>query len=87
MRPAPIAEPLKPILLRAQLRHGRSNAGSVSAVSVRSGKHAQRADAAWATAGLRRITLHECRHTYASFLMAAGHTLEEIMEPARVPQP
>jgi integrase len=26
------------------------------------------------------ITLHECRHTYASFLMAAGYTLKEIME-------
>jgi integrase len=24
--------------------------------------------------------LHECRHTYASFLMAAGYTLKEIME-------
>jgi integrase len=26
------------------------------------------------------ITLHECRHTYASFLMAAGYSLREIME-------
>jgi integrase len=26
------------------------------------------------------ITLHECRHTYASFLMAAGYTLRELME-------
>ena len=24
--------------------------------------------------------LHECRHTYASFLMAAGYTLRELME-------
>jgi integrase len=29
---------------------------------------------------LERITLHECRHTYASFLMAAGYTLKELME-------
>ncbi|MGH2872259.1 MAG: tyrosine-type recombinase/integrase [Solirubrobacteraceae bacterium] len=34
----------------------------------------------WATAGLESITLHECRHTYASFLMAAGYTLRELME-------
>ena len=29
---------------------------------------------------LERITLHVCRHTYASFLVAAGYTLKEIME-------
>jgi integrase len=33
----------------------------------------------WAVAGLEPITLHECRHTYASFLMAAGYTLRELM--------
>jgi integrase len=45
-----------------------------------SGTLPDRARAAWETAGLTRITLHECRRTYASFLMAAGYTLEEIME-------
>jgi integrase len=45
-----------------------------------SGKHAERADVAWRTAGLDRITLHECRHTYASLLMAAGYTIKELME-------
>jgi integrase len=29
---------------------------------------------------LNPIGLHECRHTYASFLMAAGYTLRELME-------
>lgn len=29
---------------------------------------------------LAPIGLHECRHTYASFLMAAGYTLREPME-------
>ena len=29
---------------------------------------------------LNRITLHECRHTYASLLMAAGYTIKELME-------
>jgi len=52
----------------------------VSAVSVTSGKIAERARARWAAAGLEPITLHECRHTYASFLMAAGYTLRELME-------
>ena len=31
-----------------------------------------RADAAWEAAGLDRITLHECRHTFASLMIAAG---------------
>src|SRR5215212_8626310 len=32
----------------------------------------ERADAAWERAGLRRITFHECRHTFASLMIAAG---------------
>ena len=32
----------------------------------------RRADAAWEAAGLERITLHECRHTFASLMIAAG---------------
>lgn len=31
-----------------------------------------RADTAWRNAGLDRITLHECRHTFASLMIAAG---------------
>jgi integrase len=27
-----------------------------------------------------KLTLHECRHTYDSLLMAAGYTLKELME-------
>lgn len=30
------------------------------------------ADNAWEAAGLERITLHECRHTFASLMIAAG---------------
>jgi integrase len=30
-------------------------------------------------AGLRRITLHESRHTFGSMLMAAGYTIKEVM--------
>jgi integrase len=31
-----------------------------------------RAKAAWAAAGLKPIGLHECRHSYAAFMIAAG---------------
>jgi integrase len=32
----------------------------------------KRADKAWKAAGLGRVTLHECRHSYASFMIDAG---------------
>ena len=35
-------------------------------------KLTKRADEAWKDAGLERITLHECRHTFASLMIAAG---------------
>jgi integrase len=79
-RRPPIAEPLREILRRAALRNPSGSDDPVSAVSVMSGKLAERATSAWNDAGLQRITLHECRHTYASFLMAAGYTLKELME-------
>jgi integrase len=79
-RRPPIAEPLRPILLGEFMRQGRREGGAVSAASVMSGKIAERARKHWAAAGLEPITLHECRHTYASFLMAAGYTLRELME-------
>ena len=62
------------------MRQGRRQAAAVSAVLIMSGKIAERARAQWAAAGLEPITLHECRNTYASFLMAAGYTLRELME-------
>jgi integrase len=34
----------------------------------------RRADKAWKAAGLERLTFHECRHTYASPMIAAGST-------------
>ena len=79
-RRPPIADNLRTILAAAWERRGRPREGKVLGVSVMSGKHAERADAAWKVAGLNRITLHECRHTYASLLMAAGYTIKELME-------
>jgi integrase len=32
----------------------------------------QRADDAWKDAGLKRVTLHDCRHSYASLAIASG---------------
>jgi integrase len=37
-----------------------------------------RALAAWKAAGLERITLHECRHTFASLMIAAGENPKAI---------
>jgi integrase len=91
-RGLPIAAPLRPILRAAFLRQGRPRAGRVlGRVSVMSGRLAPRARRAWEEAEkkarkrgvelkLQPIGLHETRHTYASFLMAAGYTLRELME-------
>jgi integrase len=32
----------------------------------------QRAERTWSKAGLRGVTLHECRHTFATLMIAAG---------------
>jgi integrase len=32
----------------------------------------ERANKAWRAAKLKRITMHECRHTFASLMIAAG---------------
>lgn len=91
-RCCPIAPPLRAILLAAHLRAGRPTSGRVSPVSVMSGKLAERARKAWArplaplgivppvpVVALDPIGLHECRHTYASLLVAAGYNLKEVM--------
>jgi integrase len=69
-RRPPIADNLRTVLTEAWERQGRPLEGKVVDRSVMSGKIAARVDAAWDAAGLNRITLHECRHTYASLLMA-----------------
>ena len=66
--------------IHVDLTDGRTLEGKVIDRSVMSGKIAAQAEKAWDRAGLNRITLHECRHTYASLLMAAGYTIKELME-------
>jgi integrase len=92
-RRLPIAKPLRTILLQAYQRQGRPSHGRICEVSVMSAKTAARAMRAWGwkrddggdwqharTDAMEPITLHECRHTYASFLMAAGYSVREIMD-------
>lgn len=38
------------------------------------------ADRAWKAAGLERMTLHQCRHTFASLLIAAGENPKAVQE-------
>jgi integrase len=75
-RKVPIAAILRDHLLEHLLRvdragdelvFGRTAADPFSPEQVQ-----RRADKAWAAAGLDRITPHECRHTYASLMIAAG---------------
>lgn len=69
-RVVPVAEVLRRHLKPEApdaLAFGRSPTRPFDATSL-----GQRADRAWKAAGLDRITLHECRHTFASLLIAAG---------------
>ncbi|MGN6168965.1 MAG: tyrosine-type recombinase/integrase, partial [Solirubrobacteraceae bacterium] len=79
-RRIPMVGPLKKILREEWVRQGQPKDEPIVTRSVHSGKWQSRADEVWESAGLERITLHEARHTYASFLMAAGYTLKQIQE-------
>lgn len=67
---------LRTILAGHALRSGRRGSDLVfgaTEVSPFEWRSLQdRPDAAWRAAGLKRITLHECRHTFASIAIAAG---------------
>ncbi len=71
-RKVPIAALLRDYLLvhrldnRTGLVFGREDGTPFATSSV-----SQRANKAWRAAGLRGITLHECRHTFASLMIAA----------------
>lgn len=80
----PMVGPLKKILREEWVRQGQPKDGPIVMRSVYSGKWQDRADGVWEEAGLQRITLHEARHTYASFLMAAGYNLKQ---DSGVPRP
>jgi integrase len=74
-RTVPIASALRVLLIAHQLRSGRAD----GLVFGRSPERpfepvtlAERAARAWRKAQLTGITLHECRHTFASLMVAAG---------------
>jgi integrase len=75
-RRVPITSVLREELLAHLLRTGRRGSDLVfgrSAVSpFAPPRLTARANTAWRNAGLERITLHECRHTFASYMIAAG---------------
>jgi integrase len=75
-RRVPLAQPLRSYLAAHRLR---SAGGSGDLVFTGRGGRPlapepliERARAAWKAAGLKPILLHECRHTYAAFMIAAG---------------
>jgi hypothetical protein len=75
-RPVPIPrETLRPVLgwiLATGRRDDDLIFGSTASSPFIPTSLQRRADRAWKAAGLERLTLHDCRHTYASFAIAAG---------------
>lgn len=75
-RKVPIASALREQLAAHMMRSGRRGddllfgESATKPLDVR--RFTDRADTAWKDAGLKRITLHECRHSYASLMIAAG---------------
>jgi|tagenome__1003787_1003787.scaffolds.fasta_scaffold20948766_4 integrase len=82
VRTIPIAKALRAHLLAHRLAtvggddalvFGRSSGEPFAAQTI-----AKRAKAAWKAAGLTPITLHECRHTFASLMIGAGCNLKAV---------
>ncbi len=75
-RRVPIPAVLQAHLMEQAMRTGRQGEALVfgeTAAKPFNPKHlTERADEAWTAAKLDRITLHECRHTFASLMIAAG---------------
>lgn len=80
-RTVPIADVLREHLVAHRLRSGgRGLAFGNGDRPLRSDAAQARADAAWKEADLPRITLHECRHTFASLMIAAGVNAKSLSE-------
>jgi integrase len=75
-RKVPIAAVLRDFLAEYLMGSGRRGAERLFGATAESpfdpSKLTRRADEAWANAELKRITLHECRHTFAALMIAAG---------------
>jgi integrase len=74
-RKVPIAAVLRDYLVEHRMREGRAEGlvfGRNASIPLRPQAVTERADKAWKKAKLGRITLHEARHTFASYMIAAG---------------
>jgi integrase len=75
-RTVPVAAVLRGFLLELNLRQGRPTEGLVFGRSATRPFCAttitKRTFKAWEDVGLERITLHEARHTFASYAIAGG---------------
>jgi integrase len=74
-RKVPIPAVLRDHLVEHRMRQGRSEGlafGRTASAPFNPTAVVERADEAWKDAGLKRITLHEARHTFASLMIAAG---------------
>jgi integrase len=74
-RTVPIAVVLRDFLIEHKLRSGRSTGlvfGRSDDRPFNPSSVNDRAATAWKLAELGRITMHECRHTFASLMIAAG---------------
>jgi integrase len=75
-RRVPLSAGLREHLLAHRLRQGRGGEGLVFGATAQrafdSSTVVDRARRAWQRAALESISLHECRHTYAAFMIAAG---------------
>jgi integrase len=75
-RTVPLAAVLRRELVAHKLRTGRTGPalvfGTTDEVPFEPSTIRRRALAAWGSAGLTPIGLHECRHTFASLMIAAG---------------
>lgn len=82
-RKVPIAAVLRDPLVEHRIQAGEPAAETLvfgrSAVSpFQPGTITGRADTAWKAAGLERVILHECRHTFASLMIAAGVNIKAL---------
>jgi integrase len=76
-RRVPVTNTLRRELLNHRLRQGSGGQGLVFPNQRHTGPFnpstiALHAKPAWAAVGLTPITLHECRHSYATYMIAAG---------------
>jgi integrase len=72
----PIASALRELLAAEMLATGRRDSelifGATSSSPFSRQQLQRRGDTAWKAAKLTRLTPHDCRHSYASLMIAAG---------------